>query len=59
VLDFGIAKLGEARAHSLDDEPATTIIDDMSAASALETDTLLRSSDDESRTQKIQRESRG
>ncbi len=53
VLDFGIAKLGEAGAHSLDDEPATTIIDDMSAASALETDTLLRSSDDESRTQKF------
>src|SRR6187397_1325041 len=35
VLDFGIAKLGEARAHSLDVDPAVTIIDDVAAAAAL------------------------
>jgi serine/threonine protein kinase len=51
VLDFGIAKLGETGAPSLDDDPATTIIDDLSAASALnESDTLLRSTGDESQT---------
>jgi serine/threonine protein kinase len=55
VLDFGIAKLGEARAPSLDDDPAATIIDDSpvpSISSAhLETDTLLRSAGDEAHTQ--------
>src|SRR5215467_1194293 len=35
VLDFGIAKLGEAGAPSLDDDPATTIIDDQSAIQAM------------------------
>ena len=48
VLDFGIAKVGEAGPPAPDDDPAATIIDDMAAAAAaagtnLETDTLLRS----------------
>ena len=34
VLDFGIAKLGEASASSRDDDPAATIIDDVAAAAA-------------------------
>src|SRR5215212_11576687 len=48
VLDFGIAKLGEAAgAPSPDDDPAATIIDDVAAATALtgaqlEGDTLMR-----------------
>ncbi len=54
VLDFGIAKLGEASAPSADDDPAATIIDDSVAEAAalkttaqfsaahLETDTLMR-----------------
>jgi serine/threonine protein kinase len=54
VLDFGIAKLGEATAPSPDDDPAATIIDDVAVETAaagaasqvssahLETDTLLR-----------------
>ena len=56
VLDFGIAKLGETAAPSLDEDPAATIIDDLSAKSALsgaqlETDTLLRSTGDDAHTQ--------
>src|SRR5215831_13570676 len=46
VLDFGIAKLGEAGAPSPDDDPAATIIDELgvgAAVASLETDTLLRS----------------
>jgi len=51
VLDFGIAKLGEAGAQSPDDDPATTIIDDTAAAAALtgaslESETLLRPGDE-------------
>ena len=53
VLDFGIAKLGEAGPPTLDDDPAATIIDDVAAAAAasltnahLESDTLLRSGDE-------------
>jgi serine/threonine protein kinase len=48
VLDFGIAKLGEATAPFPDDDPGATIIDDVAAAAAsltgahLESDTLLR-----------------
>src|ERR1044072_7360622 len=47
VLDFGIAKLGETVAPALDDDPAATIIEDLSATSVvsgaqLETDTLMR-----------------
>lgn len=53
VLDFGIAKLGEAGAPSPEDDPAATIIDDVAvetaaantaqlASAQLETDTLLR-----------------
>src|SRR5262245_49803088 len=56
VLDFGIAKLGEAGAPSPDDDPAATIIDDFAAPPSitnLETDTLLRSADDEAHTQKF------
>ena len=56
VLDFGIAKLGEAGAPALDDDPASTIIDDVAAATAvagaqLENDTLMRPVDDEANTQ--------
>ncbi|HJP94766.1 MAG TPA: serine/threonine-protein kinase [Pyrinomonadaceae bacterium] len=51
VLDFGIAKLGEASAPLSDDNSAATIIDDLAPASItnaqLETDTLLRAGDDE------------
>ena len=54
VLDFGIAKLGEAATPGTDDDPAATIIDDVAAAAAaasltnaqLESDTLLRSGDE-------------
>jgi serine/threonine protein kinase len=56
VLDFGIAKLGEAGAPALDDDPASTIIDDVAAATAvagaqLENDTLMRPTEDEANTQ--------
>ncbi len=52
VLDFGIAKLGETGAPLSDDDPAATIIDDLTSLTKaqLETDTLLRSSGDESKT---------
>ncbi len=66
VLDFGIAKLGEAIAPQPDDDPAATIIDDVSATRAadaelnatshnaavdLEAGTLLQPTGDENRTQ--------
>jgi len=54
VLDFGIAKLGEAGAPVSDDDPAATIIDDVATAAAasvtgaqLESDTLLRPGSDD------------
>src|SRR4026209_1476173 len=52
VRDFGIAKLAEAGAPSSDDDPATKIIDDVAAATALrsvqlENDTLMRPAGDE------------
>ena len=54
VLDFGIAKVGQTSAPQLDDDPAATIIDDFSSPSLtnahLETDTMLRSTGDESKT---------
>ena len=53
VLDFGIAKLGEATAPVPEDDPGATIIDDAvpSITNAhLETDTLLKSTGDESNT---------
>ena len=58
VLDFGIAKLGETSAPSLDDDPAATIIDDVSAVSAvtgaqLENNILSRSTGDESQTKQF------
>src|ERR1041385_3165709 len=59
VLDFGIAKLGEAGAPSADDDPAVTIIDDVAAAAALtgahlESDTLMRpAAGEESKTQNL------
>ena len=58
VLDFGIAKLGEAGAPSLDDDPAVTIIDDVAAAAALtgaqlENDTLMRPAGEEAKTQHL------
>jgi serine/threonine protein kinase len=50
VLDFGIAKVGEASAPVPDDNPAATIIDDLQPAAIanvqLETDTLLRPGDE-------------
>src|SRR5437870_5813187 len=50
VLDFGIAKVGEASAPVSDDNPAATIIDDLQPAAItnaqLETDTLLRPGDE-------------
>ncbi|HEU4509131.1 MAG TPA: protein kinase [Pyrinomonadaceae bacterium] len=49
VLDFGIAKLGEATAPAPEDDPAATIIDEP-PASLLETDTLLRPGGDEALT---------
>jgi len=51
VLDFGIAKLGEAGAPAADDDPALTIIDDVAAAAALENDTLMRPGGDDAGTQ--------
>lgn len=58
VLDFGIAKLGEAGAPSPDDDPAVTIIDDVAAAAALtgaqlESDTLMRPAGEEAKTQNL------
>ena len=53
VLDFGIAKLGEATAPTPEDDPAATIIDQIAPAitnAGLETDTLLKSSGDEPQT---------
>lgn len=50
VLDFGIAKVGEATAPSPEDDPAATIIDDPPASltnAHLESDTLLRPGGDE------------
>ena len=64
VLDFGIAKLGETGPPSLDEDPAATIIDDQSAASALtgahlESDTLMRPGGDESHTQQFKVKAEG
>ena len=58
VLDFGIAKLGEASMPAPDDDPAVTIIDDVAAAAALtgaqlESDTLMRPVGDEANTQHL------
>ena len=58
VLDFGIAKVGEIGLPSLDDDPAATIIEDLSATSVvsgaqLETDTLMRPVGDEAHTQQF------
>jgi serine/threonine protein kinase len=51
VLDFGIAKLGETSVPLANDDPAATIIDDLTPASItnahLETDTLLRPGSEE------------
>ena len=57
VLDFGIAKLGETSAPPSDDDPAATIIDDVSVAAAsdpqLESDTLLRPASDDTNKQNV------
>ena len=53
VLDFGIAKLGEATAPTPEDDPAATLIDDAPRAltdAHLESDTLLRPGGDEALT---------
>ena len=61
VLDFGIAKLGEAGPPVSDDDPAATIImDDPApaiASTGLETDTLLRT--DEPHTQHVNAKANG
>ena len=60
VLDFGIAKLGEAGPPVVDDDPAATIIDDPAPAITsvgLETDTLLQG--DEPRTQNVKAKGNG
>jgi serine/threonine protein kinase len=59
VLDFGIAKLGETGAPTPDDDPASTIIEDLTSFAALtdaqlENDTLMRSANDEPLTQRFQ-----
>ena len=57
VLDFGIAKLGEAGAPQPDDDPAVTIIDDtppVLTGAQLETDTLMRPAGDEASTQQFE-----
>ncbi|HJT26932.1 MAG TPA: serine/threonine-protein kinase [Pyrinomonadaceae bacterium] len=59
VLDFGIAKLGEAGAPPADDDPALTIIDDLAAAAALENDTLMRPAGDEAGTQHFKARAEG
>src|SRR5215213_2633344 len=60
VLDFGIAKLGEAGAPAADDDPALTIIDDVAAAAAaLENDTLMRPAVDDAGTQHFKAEAVG
>src|SRR5678815_306984 len=46
VLDFGIAKLGEASSNPALSEDASSTIDDVAAAAALETDTLMRPGDE-------------
>ena len=56
VLDFGIAKLGEASAPVSDDDPAATIIDDVSpvlTGAQLESDTLMRPAGEEAKTQHL------
>lgn len=62
VLDFGIAKLGEAVPPAVDDDPAATIIDDREPAVAtahLETDTLLRGPGDEPHTKALKAKANG
>ena len=58
VLDFGIAKLGEAGPPLVDGDPAATIIDDPVASTGLETDTLLRGGD-ESHTRNVKAKANG
>ncbi|HXS00490.1 MAG TPA: serine/threonine-protein kinase [Pyrinomonadaceae bacterium] len=58
VLDFGIAKVGEIGPPTLDDDPAATIIEDLSATpvvsgAQLETDTLMRPAGDEAHTRQF------
>ena len=58
VLDFGIAKLGETAPPTLDDDPAATIIEDLSGSpivsgEQLETDTLMRPVGDEAHTRQL------
>src|SRR5829696_9738192 len=64
VLDFGIAKLGEAGVPAAEDDPAATIIDDVAPAAALtgaqlENDTLMRPAGDESNTQHLKVKAEG
>src|SRR5689334_3767509 len=62
VLDFGIAKLGEAVPPVVDEDPAATIIDDPVPAvtgAHLETDTLLRGGNEESHTKALKAKANG
>jgi serine/threonine protein kinase len=60
VLDFGIAKLGEAVPPVADDDPAATIIDDsVPAVTNLETDTLLRGPGEEAHTKALKAKANG
>ena len=62
VLDFGIAKLGEAAPPVSDDDPAATIIDDPVPAltsAGLETDTLMRNTGNEPHTQNVKAKGNG
>ncbi len=64
VLDFGIAKVGEIGPPTLDDDPAATIIEDLSATpvvsgAQLETDTLKRGDDAHTRQFKVKADVEG
>jgi len=62
VLDFGIAKLGEAAPPVVDEDPAATIIDEPVPAvtgAHLETDTLLRGTGEESHAKTLKAKANG
>src|SRR5678815_4189635 len=59
VLDFGIAKLGEASSNPALSEDASSTIDDPAPAAALENDTLMRPGGDEAGTQHFKARAEG